>query len=74
MRAMRAMRPRLCMLSAALALAAPSAALAMPSPASVSDLSLRAIPHQAAPADARVAIILQRKPPDRKPPPPKQGH
>jgi len=68
------MKRRLCMLSAVLAVAAPSAALALPSPASVSDLSLRAAAHQAAPADARIAIILQRKPPARKPPPPKHGH
>ena len=65
------MGARLCALSAALA--APTAAIAMPSSAGVSAGVFHPVAHQAAPADAQIAIILQRKPPDRKPPP-KRGH
>jgi hypothetical protein len=65
------MGARLCALSAALA--APTAAIAMPSPAGVSAGVFHPVAHQAAPGNAQIAIILQRKPPDRKPPP-KRGH
>jgi hypothetical protein len=66
-------RARLFALSAALALMAPGAAIALPSLAGPSAGTFHPVAHQAAPANARVAIILQRKPPDRKPPP-KRGH
>ena len=52
-----------------LALAAPPAAVAMPSPAGTSAGPPHPVAQLACRADARVAIILQRKPTDRKPPP-----
>ena len=67
------MRARLCALSAAPVLIAPGAAIALPTPAGASISPFHPVAHQAAPANAQVAIILQRKPPDRKPPP-KRGH
>jgi hypothetical protein len=57
-------------LSVALALAAPSAASAMQHPAAATAVSVGVVAHTAAhrarPAEARVAIILRRRPPLRK--------
>jgi len=64
------MSARLCVLTAMLALVVPSAASAAPS---LTGVSSPVVAHQAAPAGQQVAIILQRKPPARKAPPPKRG-